>query len=73
MVARRAIDTPVILVDDVVTTGSTLTVAARALRRAGAPAVIGACVARTGGPRDGAAGHRVGASRSSAHAQGRGR
>jgi ComF family protein len=35
------------LVDDVVTTGSTLADAARALRRAGAREVIGICVART--------------------------
>lgn len=35
------------LVDDVVTTGSTLSEAARALREAGAREVIGICVART--------------------------
>lgn len=59
MVARRSIDAPVLLVDDVITTGSTLTVAARALRAAGAPMVIGACVARAGGTRGGVAGHGV--------------
>ncbi len=35
------------LVDDVVTTGSTLEEAARSLRRAGAESVHGVCVART--------------------------
>ena len=35
------------LIDDVVTTGSTLASAARALRRAGAREVIGVCAART--------------------------
>ncbi len=38
------------LVDDVVTTGSTLTEAARALRRAGATRIVAICVARTGLP-----------------------
>lgn len=73
MAARRAIDAPVMLVDDVVTTGSTLTVAARALRDAGAPSVVGVCVARTGGARGGAVGHGVGMPRSSIHPQGDGR
>ncbi len=38
------------LVDDVVTTGSTLAEAARALRRAGVREVVAICVARTPGP-----------------------
>jgi predicted amidophosphoribosyltransferase len=37
----------VLLVDDVVTTGATLTAAAGALRRSGAPAVLGLVAART--------------------------
>ncbi len=41
---------PVVLTDDVVTTGSTLGAAARALRRAGATRVVGAVVARTPAP-----------------------
>jgi len=39
------------LVDDVVTTGSTLVSAARALRQAGAGPVLGICAARRGPPR----------------------
>ncbi|MFM7617817.1 MAG: ComF family protein [Actinomycetes bacterium] len=73
MGTRHTIDAPVLLVDDVITTGSTLTVAARALRRAGAPTVIGACIARAGGARVGADRHGVGMPRSSTRAQGRGR
>jgi predicted amidophosphoribosyltransferase len=40
----------VLLVDDIATTGATLTAAARVLRAAGAPAVHGLVVARAGGP-----------------------
>jgi predicted amidophosphoribosyltransferase len=71
MVARRSIDGPVLLVDDVITTGSTLTVAARALRAAGASCVIGACVARAGGARGGAEGHGARTGRSAPNPQGR--
>jgi len=39
------------LVDDVMTTGSTLASAGRALRRAGAGPVLGICAARRGPPR----------------------
>ena len=38
--ARRGIPGPVLLVDDLVDSRWTVTVAARALRRAGAPAVL---------------------------------
>jgi predicted amidophosphoribosyltransferase len=44
-VARRAAPPRVWLVDDVVTTGSTLSEAARALRRAGTREVVGVCLA----------------------------
>ncbi len=46
-VARRPVASRVWLVDDVVTTGSTLGEAAQALRRAGARSVVGVCAART--------------------------
>jgi ComF family protein len=45
--ALRPLPARIWLVDDVVTTGSTLAEAARALRRAGARAVVGVCVAWT--------------------------
>ncbi len=45
--ARHPVPRRIWLVDDVVTTGSTLDEAARALRRAGARRVVGVCVART--------------------------
>ncbi len=45
--ARAPLPARIWLVDDVVTTGSTLAEAARALRRAGARTVIGLCAART--------------------------
>ncbi len=46
-VARARVPPRIWLVDDVVTTGSTLGDAARALRRAGARSVVGVCAART--------------------------
>ena len=46
-VARVRVPPRIWLVDDVVTTGSTLGEAARALRRAGARSVVGICAART--------------------------
>ena len=47
---RRRIPERVWLVDDVVTTGSTLTAAATALRQAGARCITGICIARTARP-----------------------
>ncbi len=44
---NRALPTRIWLVDDVVTTGSTLREAARTLRRAGAHRIVGVCAART--------------------------
>ncbi len=46
-IARRPVPPRIWLVDDVVTTGSTLGEAAHALRRAGAGSVVGICAART--------------------------
>jgi predicted amidophosphoribosyltransferase len=51
-VARRRCATPVLLVDDVCTTGATLRAAAEVLLEAGAPEVHGLVVARA--PRPGA-------------------
>jgi ComF family protein len=45
--ARGTVPRRIWLVDDVVTTGSTLAEAAQALRRAGARRVVGVCAART--------------------------
>lgn len=49
-VARRGCRVPVLVIDDVATTGATLTAAAAALRRAGAPEVHGLVVARAPQP-----------------------
>lgn len=50
VVARRRIEGTVLLVDDVVTTGTTISAAARALRAAGAARVLGLVAARTPPP-----------------------
>lgn len=55
--ARRPVPPSVVLVDDVTTTGATLTAAARALRPAGAVTILGVVAARAAGAR--AAGARA--------------
>lgn len=50
LIARRRWDLPVLVVDDVATTGATLTAAAAALRAAGVPEVHGLVVARAPRP-----------------------
>ncbi len=47
LVAKRGVPSFVVLVDDVVTTGSSMRVAARALRLAGADRVVGVAIAAT--------------------------
>ena len=53
LVAKRGVPSFVVLIDDVVTTGSSMRVAARALRLAGADRVVGVAIAATPLVRDG--------------------